>query len=435
MKSVDVLYLVEHASRELDIACAVKHRCEEKYHLRVEVIPLYYSLDKNLHTYRPDMIVTPYLLSRNDSILDRIIRWYEKVKRGDRTPYLNLNFEQYLSDVNRQFRRPRDAFAKQQAVHYAWGEAFQDYLSKSGVDPRNITVGGNPGFILYRKPYRDYFPGRDVLAEKYKLDAKKKWIFFPENYYWAFLADDEIIGRIQRGYPQNIAFETREFSSRSLDAVIDWIAFLSKRNDVEFILRPRPAVSTGEYMNRINRRMDRIPEHLKIIKGETVREWNLACNVVCSSISTTLLESIIAGKPAFIIEPLEFPEWLRSDWMDRLPHVRTPEEFAAMADAVRMDPKTEEFKGVLEHEYLDGRDPIDNVAALIARIIEQNRVRRGFDIRRTAGRWVDDIYYGVRKTFFVNDVTRLTKRYENDRFIQTDVDGRIRRWKRVLNPG
>lgn len=37
MKNIDVIYLYEHAARELDVACAVKCLAERHYGLRIEL--------------------------------------------------------------------------------------------------------------------------------------------------------------------------------------------------------------------------------------------------------------------------------------------------------------------------------------------------------------------------------------------------------------
>jgi hypothetical protein len=53
--------------------------------------------------------------------------------------------------------------------------------------------------------------------------------------------------------------------------------------------------------------------------------------VVMSSYSTTLIEASIAGKPAYIVEPMAWPDALRQEWHSLVPRVSSENEFVAVA--------------------------------------------------------------------------------------------------------
>ena len=68
-----------------------------------------------------------------------------------------------------------------------------------GVTESHIFVSGNPCYMLYLEPYRHYFPTKGDLARRHSLNTERLWLFFPENYGWAFLSDARIGSYIKEG--------------------------------------------------------------------------------------------------------------------------------------------------------------------------------------------------------------------------------------------
>ena len=70
---------------------------------------------------------------------------------------------------------------------------------------------------FYDKPYREYFKARAKLAKIYSLNPEKKWVLFPENYFFAFLS---LSGLKHLAKQQNANFEYLEqakiYGERSL---------------------------------------------------------------------------------------------------------------------------------------------------------------------------------------------------------------------------
>src|SRR3989339_180831 len=241
MKNIDIIYFIEHAAREIDTACIVKLLCEKKYGLSVKIASLPYGLHKITRSYLPACVVLPFFYALDNQYIHPMLRYWKNVT------FINLNCEQFLNKANETFKAPRDSFVKENVYQIAWTASFKDYLIRHGCIEGNIFLTGNPSFALYCKPYNAFFATRAELAVTHHLDPDKKWVFFPENFFWAFISDDRLNTYIESGYDRETALNKREHERQSLDKCIDWLGMTAGLNNVEIIFRPRPAISTGEY--------------------------------------------------------------------------------------------------------------------------------------------------------------------------------------------
>ena len=60
-------------------------------------------------------------------------------------------------------------------------------------------------------------------------------------------------------------------------------------DSLEIILRPRPSVSTGEFLGFFRHRVGGDTGRIRFLKEGSVREWIMASDVVISSYSTSLI--------------------------------------------------------------------------------------------------------------------------------------------------
>ena len=88
MKSVDVLYLVEHVARELDLACAVAHLAARSHGLSVEIRSLPFGAQAGFGRIEPALVVVPYFGSRADFGIEAVLRAFPRAR------VVNLAFEQ-----------------------------------------------------------------------------------------------------------------------------------------------------------------------------------------------------------------------------------------------------------------------------------------------------------------------------------------------------
>ena len=319
MQDIDILYLFEKAARELDVACVVKYLAQKRHGLHVEIIQQNYGYPQAFEKYRPRMVILPFCYQeRSNNVY--FVKWRKAI-------YFNLSWEQLFYPGNRKAKTPRGEFAVHHVLHHAWSDFYADLLRRQGVPEDHIFVNGNLSLALYEEPYKRYFKPRVALAAQYGLDADKKWVFFPENFNWAFYSEAMLRQMIDDGQAPDQVFSLREFSRRSFEIVIRWCRELAAGEGVELIIRPRPATVVGDFMAKVHKITSTLPTSMRILQDETVREWVMASDMVISSYSTTLIEAAIAGKPIFMLEPDPFPESLRQEWHHCIPHLKTESQF------------------------------------------------------------------------------------------------------------
>ncbi|MBM3819844.1 MAG: hypothetical protein FJW14_12635 [Acidimicrobiia bacterium] len=360
--AIDVLWLVEHVVRELDVACAASlHLAAQGRSVAIE--PVHGNADRIRAAYAPGVVVTPYCYSaREFGVRDFVAGWAEP------PTFFNLSWEQLYYGAYLEYKAPHDAFAREQVIHHAWGGFFKEYLARFGVPEHRVRVNGNPAYALFEQPYRHRFKTRTELAASAGLDPAKRWVFFPENYRWAFYQDVELEGMITRGMSREDAYGMRAFCCDSLVQTMLWLIAAARDGSVEVILRPRPT-SDVESFEAILRELSptgRVPRRLHVIKSDSVREWLMASDVACSSYSTTMIEAAIAGKPAYFLEPIPIPTPLQASWHARVPRIHTRQQFLMTAVTRKPDPSASaELERWARSEMLGHGDPIAGLARII----------------------------------------------------------------------
>ncbi len=364
MKPVDVLYFIEHVAREFDIACAVKHLVQQEHQRSVEIAGIAAGRSAALATFQPKVVAIPYCMSVSDLGLEEIVRAWPHAK------YINLSFEQVLGRTQRDFKTPRDTFAREVVLHHAWGEFFAEFLETSAVPRRQIVVNGNPAYTLLQPPYRNYYGNpRDELARRYGLDPAKRWVFVPENYGWAFFSDRMVRSRIQRGFNPRHAYQYRDFARASLRAVAQWWRDAASLDAIEIIVRPRPAIQRELFIETITAMAGALPKRLHIIKDGTVREWLFASDVVFSSFSTTLLEAAVVQKPLYMMTPQPFPDFIYSEWYDLAENVESADAFMDVITRPELDANWQSLHAWVQNEMMSNGDALANLAGILAAMV------------------------------------------------------------------
>ena len=419
MKRLSVLWLVEHLAREMDATCAAASLLRSRHGIDVEIWHMYRDAETLLRTIVPDVVVHPFFYFVKDALAteDYVACWPDAV-------HFNLAWEQIHYPAHQTAKAPADAFTRQQVLHHAWGEFYRRYLLDHGVPDPHIFVNGHPAYALYAEPYRHFYKTRRELAVTYGLDESARWVFVPENYRWAFLSDKRIATFERWGGNSVEAAELRDFSRRSLADVLAWCATLAERPGVEVIFRTRP--STSEDLMRAF--VADVPgvahSRIRFNKRESVREWILAADVVVSSYSTSLIEASLAGKPAFMLEPLPIPPALGCEWYDLVPSLTSSSDF--VDTCLRPGGPAAALAAWARGEMLRCGDPIAALATRIAahaleRKADPARWARAEDIARvTSARLPARTYFNQAS-------------HDQDAFDQAFIEDKIRAWARLLN--
>lgn len=311
-RHVDVLWLVEHVDREFDVAVYCKIEIERRFGLTVEIANYYTDFESVTTGIIPNVVLVPFFLSAEDVGS----REYSRAWPG--ATLVNLRWEQILYKANNSLKQLRGEVARDVVRHVAWSAESRDELVAQGARSQHVLLTGNPLSSLYERPYRDAFVARTDLAGQHGLDPSRKWLFFPENYRWAFVKDNTLRKMEARGtgIAAEQLSELRAYCLDSLRTVLGWLDAAARDDGWEVIFRPRPSTNTAAMHSLVAGVLpDRAPR-LHVIKDQSVREWALASDHVMSSFSTSLIEAALAGKPINTVSPSPVPELLRYDWCD-----------------------------------------------------------------------------------------------------------------------
>ncbi len=431
VREVDIVYLYEHAARELDVACAVAALLETNYGLSVEIVQWPVEFGRVVHTIRPNKIVIlPYCYVEED--FSPLLAYWRGVH------YVNLTWEQLLYPGNEKAKMPRGDFVIKDVVHHAWSKHYVESLKKNGVSNKHIFLNGQPAYSLYDEPYSSYFKSREELAKQYSLDISKKWIFFPENYNWAFYMKDRLDMFIRDGQTPDQVNTMKEFCDLSLDQVLHWFEKIVRAVDgIEIIVRPRPSTTVDEFVSVLRGSLGKIPTGLHLIQGETVREWILASDVVFSSHSTSLIEASIAGKQAYMLEPYPVPEALQAVWHQLLLHIKKYDDFMDICKPNKSNKIIDERLASWARANLMSRgDSIRNLVDFLSDLAAIPVSKPESTVLGTRTHyphvWVWVIYRNLRRLYFYWRTKAVEPVFVKDMVSKLEISNRKRKWLQIL---
>lgn len=367
MVNVDAVLLFEKAVRELDVACALKTLLAQRHGLQVEIVQQNYGYPDAFRTFRPRVVILPFCYQERSHNL-YLLRWPQAI-------YFNLSWEQLFYPGNEKAKTPRGEFAVRHVIHHAWSDFYADLLKQQGVPAAHIFVNGQPAYQLYQPPYCNFFRSRSELAVTYSLDTQRRWLFFPENYNWAFYTPAMLTQMINDGQPAHQVQAMRDFSCQSFETVMRWCARLADEDGLEVILRPRPSTPVDEFQQRVTQVVGQLPARLHILQTESVRDWILASDVVASSYSTSLIEASLAHRPVFMIEPFPLPEALRQSWYNYLPRLTQVDDFRLRCRTAEATLAGQALGDWARQNLLKRGDPIANLVDYVARLIHGHITR------------------------------------------------------------
>ena len=431
----DVVYFFEHAARELDVACAVACLLQERG-IRTSVVQWPHGFHRVSAHGAPAVVALPFCYNER-SFAGCLLDWRTSA-------YFNLSWEQLFYAGNEKAKSPTGAFALKHVIHHSWSDYYAAWLQERGVPSDNIFVNGHPAYALYREPYRAYFTTRDELAQQHGLDADKRWIFFPENYNWAFYSAETLQRFIDSGQSRAQIEEMKHFCDSSLRQTLEWCRQLAGNAGVEIIIRPRPATPLPQFRSFVEEVLGELPRNMHLIQAGTVREWVLASDVVISSHSTTLIEAAVAGKPHFMLAPEPMPAALAVDWHQKVRKIRTGAELVQVAMQPERDLAENPLRKWAEAKLLSRGDPIVGLAERLAMLARGEVAAPAPVSRRDAmlppGRFrlPAPILFEARRTLRKNlrrrPIERVAPEYLPDLAGEREVESRVAKWRDLLVP-
>jgi len=427
LRKAKVVFLYEHAARELDVVCAVSSLLRT-HGVQVEIVQWPAGFFRVVGLIHPRLVVLPYCYYRDKSLTPLLQHWYNAI-------FFNVAWEQLFYPGNLKGKTPHGQFAIQHVIHHAWSETYAAFLRTHGIQDDHIYINGQPAYTLYDEPYRFYFTSRASLASKYNLDTTKKWIFFPENYNWAFYSKATLARFIADGQSPEDVQMMKEYCNRSLADVLRWCQEAAKQGQVELILRPRPATSIEDFRVVARNVLGDIPTRLHIIQSESVREWILAADLVISSYSTSLIEAAVAGKPHYMLDPYPIPAPLHVAWHDLVRHVKNKEEFISVCLQPEDEMSDNRLGSWARQTLMSRGDAIENLSIFINRLLDgevpRPPVLSSRQFRTIAMMCIPEYIWGNYRRL------RYRRRpipavYVKDVVSPAEIESRIQKWQSLL---
>lgn len=431
MQEVDVVYLYEHAARELDVACAITALLKQNKNLSIEIVQWPVGFPSVVTKIHPRLVILPFCYSA--SSYEALLAYWHDSK------FLNLSWEQFFYSGNKKAKTPSDEFTRKQVVHHAWSTEYGHFLKESDVLEENIFVNGHPAYKLYDEPYKKNFTSRLDLAKRYNLNNSLRWVFFPENYNWAFYSDATIKQFIQNGQSSEDIEIMRDYCKKSLREVLLWFVEATRQKNVEIILRPRPSTPLEEFKNVVRNIIGDVPTHVHIIQNESVREWILASDLTVSSHSTSLIEAAVAEKEFYMLAPFSIPQQLYVDWHDMVDKITTQQQFI---DVTLNHSNRNKILSEWAHKhFLNNQDPIKNLAEFISTILS-NRLQKPIqfsqktllpNLRFIPPAWVWSIYRQLKQFFRFPQTCGVPPEHVPDYIPRIKIQNRIQKWNNLFN--
>jgi len=432
VRNVDVVYLYEHAARELDVACAISARLRKEYSVDVEVIHWPTGFPNAVTRIRPRLVVLPFCYT--EISFEALLAYWREAR------FFNITWEQLFYIGNQKAKTPRGEFALNHVIHHAWSRYYADFLIKSGLSEKRIFLNGQPAYTLYDEPYRTYFCSRADMAERYHLDPSRRWIFFPENYNWVFYSEATIKQFVDGGQSPSDIHAMREYCERSLAEVIQWLSDAARDGQCEVIIRPRPSTTLDEFRSVVERNVQEFPAHFHVIQQGSVREWILASDIVFSSHSTSMIEAAVAGKPVFMVEPYKIPAALKVDWQDLLSHVQTRSQFLEICfgNSRTMDDRLAKWA---QETLMSCGDSIANLAGFIASLLDVNAdvpSPPSLKVATPTLRWIPparlwSLYRRLKQGTRHLSTSGVEPLFVKDVVQPKEIEDAIQRWTHLLN--
>jgi surface carbohydrate biosynthesis protein len=303
----DYIFLIEHEDRE---KLCVERICQ-KLKLKGKsscIISLEFHLFL-MSKIDAKNIVIPYGFAQDQWPINYLY------KMNPNAEFFSLNWEQILTPINQEYKKPRDYFFKEIVKHIAWTDDFKSFLIKSGVNEKNISITGNVHYELLAEECLNEFSVKKQISQSYNIDVDKKWVFLPMNYAWAFISDNEIRGKIKKGYDSINAWRYKEYAKKCLSSFIVFLDLLSQKYDDHiFIVRPHPSISAEQYYEQARKKSIEFSKNVYFLKDLTIREWIVASDVVGSSWSTSVWDAVNSGKKGFLFTPYKRPDFHDLSW-------------------------------------------------------------------------------------------------------------------------
>lgn len=288
---VDILILYEHRTREIENVALLKAELLKRgYSVRVENI---YS--PWLYYIQAKVVIVPHLY--NNQQLNAFCNNY----KHNNHHIIDLQYEQVLNDSGEDgIHNPKGEAAF--AHHIAWGESQYNRYVTNGISPNNVHETGCISMDLFMPMMNSYFLSKEDISKQFGLDGYKEWVLFISSLSFANRTEKELLD-YERINPFIRSFAN--ISDSSYNLILQWLKKAANQfPEIEFIYRPHPA----ERMTKSLIDLETGCPNIHIIRDLSMRQWAKSCDKVYNWFSTSVVDVYYAGKPCYILRPIDIPD-------------------------------------------------------------------------------------------------------------------------------
>lgn len=425
---IDVIIIVEHLNRELESALLLESELQRRG-LSVAVVFKGWNEGPASVHMRPKVVVTPWCY---DSFDVEALRGYRGGFSDSSFFIVDLHSEQVTSKDGMDFVLPSGE--ARGAEHLCWGDFFKNALLADGIASESVHVVGSNRLDPFRSEYRYLSASKKELACKHSLDEGKKWVLVVGNYSYAFKSEDELASIEGRGVKN--ARLNASVARQTYAHALQWAERLAERDyadNLEFIYRPHPSEPVSEELLDI----EASHRSFHVIKKGPIRDWFLNSELAIMWNSTSSVEAAYAGLPILALRPVEIPDSLRFDLLEKIEQVASFEELDRMvrrAAQDRLPALNEEFRFAIGYYYHRGeKSATDSIADVIQNLISTGKgpftCSRGacYGLRKDAAYAVKEILYRLGLAKWIGRLRTLSEDHITARELRRmrkDIHGR-----------
>ena len=360
---IDFLFIYDSYVREVESLMKVKEFLLSKGY-SVKIVPNHWKRYYNSWRYSPKVILLPFMYNRFDGCYSIYRSLYPKAQ------FVNIHSEQISNDDTKVLMLPQDQDAKN-VWHTAWGKDFSDSLEDCGVDPRLIKITGNIRF--------------DSLINDRRVEqgVSNDHLLFPSSFGLSMM-DESYLNDVARIIPRESLDRQIVFMKKMRKQTFKILyEFALARPEVIVLVRPHPHVRIDIYKSVFLGDIDKanLPDNIRIERQGSIGEFFKVRGKVLAWHSTTVLESILLGKPTSIIAPEPFPDFMHMDYFEYFLTIRNINELLSWWECEEYDDV--EVRRYLENKYfkIDGRSTERLCIFLIELAFTVSESNRQFNVK------------------------------------------------------
>jgi len=304
----DVLFIVEHRSRELETYKKIAFLLAEEGLVSLIIQKFYGS-------YIIPFISPRVIISNGygEKVLSSIIA--KKLFIGNAT-FIIHHWEQLINANSEKliFKNVND-FEQNSCVTLYWNEEFRNVLERKNFNLQNSYFVGNPNLSLLDDMNSNFSNLKDEMLNKYEL-KNKKVLFFPANFFWVFFHHRE----------NTVHQFLHKWFKEQLSVTKQFIIDVLEKGDYVIIFRPHPYEVEKYYKDAFGMKI--FSDKNFIYTDEyTVKEWTLLSNYVVSNFSTSAYDAFKYGKNACFLNEGGYLDFYNAEWLFEVPTISNYKDF------------------------------------------------------------------------------------------------------------